>query len=170
MHAFGEMQTPLTHERPAAHGCIGLHCDEVVQRPATQNWLTGHCASVMQPVVVGTQTARIASQVVPAGQVMPAAPQPETQAPFTQRRPWPQSIEVVHCAGGRHTFVFGSQTIPIGQGAPAQPPTQTPLTHERPGAQVFMPLTVQVGSGVRTQSAVAGSHTRPCGHGCIALH
>lgn len=110
MQAPDEMQTPLTHERPAAHGCIGLHCDEVVQRPATQNWLTGHCASVMQPVVVGTQTARIASQVVPAGQVTPAAPQPATQAPFTQSRPWPQSIEVVHCAGVRQTFVFGSQT------------------------------------------------------------
>lgn len=33
-----------------------------------------------------------------------------------------------------------------------------------------MPLTVQVGGGVRTHSAVAGSHTRPCGHGCMALH
>lgn len=33
-----------------------------------------------------------------------------------------------------------------------------------------MPLTVHEGGGVRTHWAVAGSHTRPCGQGCIALH
>lgn len=110
MHAPDETQTPFTHERPAAHGCIGLHCDDVVQRPATQNWLTGHCASVMQPVAFGTHTARVGSQVVPVGQVTPAAPQPATQAPFTHSEPCAQSIEVAHCDGVRQTFVFGSQT------------------------------------------------------------
>lgn len=110
MQAPDETQMPLTHERPAAHGCIGLHCDEVVQRPATQNWLTGHCASVMQPVVVGTQTARAGSQVVPEGQVMPAAPQPATQAPFTQSEPCAQSIALAHCEGVRQMAVAGSQT------------------------------------------------------------